>query len=358
MSVKIQSSEINRMLKVVTQCCNPKDSNRSNVRIYTEGGGLFMNSSNGQMDVIIGTTCQIDDFDQFCVDAQMLHRICSNCPGDVTIDVSERSCTIKGAGRTKIPVVNAKIPKFATIKGDKVSFKAEDLCKAFSKISFCIASEKLGRPVLTGVRFEVQDNVATIVTIDGFRMSKEFFPCEGDSVRATIPGAFVKLLTSSVSSGEITLTFSNSHVCAVQLTADNTFMLNTVLLAESFPDHKRMLPEKYKTSVLVDTDEMVGALRSSSVVEGNMIRLSIANDTVRIRSNDGKVDFEALVPCAITGDDLDIAFNQNYITESINSIDADEISIGFSSSVGPCIISEKGSDNVRLVLPVRVGVNP
>lgn len=351
MRIQMSSNDINKMLKIIVQCTNPKDSaNKSNVKIYADAGVFSMCSTNGQMSALIEIPVVHGDFSEsFCVDAQMLSRICGNCTGDVTIETAEKSCTIKGAGRTKIPIVNAKIPAVKKIDGSSVRMKASDLAKAFNSIAFSIASEKIGRVVLTGVRLDVKDNVATIVTIDGFRMSKESIPCDGDNVSVVIPGAFMKLLTSSVQSGTIELSMSKSHISA---SADG-ILLTTVLLSEAFPDYKMMIPKKFCTSILVDKADMIDVLRSASVATGNIIRLTTDGSTVKVTSNDQKVDFEAFVPCKRQGDEMHISFNREYLTEIVASIPEDEVSINFSTDTGPCIVSAKASDNIRLVLPLK-----
>lgn len=352
MKLQVNSNDINKALKVIAQCTNPKDSaNKSNVKITAGSGKFSMCSTNGQMSALVDIPATAVSGDgSFCVDAQMLSRICGNCAGDIAIEASDKDCTVKGAGRTKIPIVSARIPEVNKVNGNTVRMKASDLAKAFGSIAFSIASEKIGRVILTGVHLEVKDNVATIVTIDSIRMSLESFPCEGDDVSATIPGAFMKLLTSSVQSGDVDLSFSKSHVSAE---ADG-ILLNTVLLADSYPDYKRMIIRNFNTSVLVDKTEMLDVLKSASVATGNTIYLSVGEDTIKVKSNDPRVDFEALVACERRGNEIDIAFNREYITEIVSSIADDEVSINFTSDTGPCIVSAKGSDNIRLVLPLRI----
>ncbi len=71
-------------------------------------------------------------------------------------------------------------------------------------------------------------------------------------------------------------------------------------------------------------------------------------------SEEKSADYEADVPCQTQGDGLKIAFNQKYMMNTLNAIDAEEAVLRFNSSVTPCVAHGKDEVGVRLLLPVRV----
>lgn len=354
MSIKINSNEINRMLKVINQCTNPKDFHKSNVCISACDSKFYMNSSDGQMNVFIEAPHpEGGEVDPFCVDAQMLSRVCANCSGDVTLSPSAKSCTITGTGRTKIPVVDAKIPKIMAVNGTSIKVDAAELAKAYGKISPFVASPNVGKVILTGVHIDVRDNVATLVAIDGFTLAKETIKCEGVDISVDIPNAFMKLLTSSVQTGEITLTFDRLHAMAY---ADG-FLLTTVMLAGAFPAYDVMIPKDFTTSILVSTSSLLNTFKSASVVRADLIKMSIVGDEIRFENNNQEeVEFDASIECKNTGADLNIAFNQRFLSAAVSSIGEEEVVMNMNEPTSPCIITSKDGNGLRLVLPLRIFV--
>ena len=86
-----------------------------------------------------------------------------------------------------------------------------------------------------------------------------------------------------------------------------------------------------------------------------LIKLNIENDLAVITSNSqfGKVKEE--VPVSMDGDAIEIAFNANYLLDTLKVMDEEEIIIEMTSGVSPTIIRNSITDNCKyMVLPVRL----
>ena len=67
----------------------------------------------------------------------------------------------------------------------------------------------------------------------------------------------------------------------------------------------------------------------------------------------GKVREE--VNINLRGEGIQIAFNSRYLLDVLKSMEEEEIVIELTSSVSPCVIKGKNSNNAKyLVLPVRL----
>ena len=67
----------------------------------------------------------------------------------------------------------------------------------------------------------------------------------------------------------------------------------------------------------------------------------------------GKVREE--VNINLQGEGIQIAFNSRYLLDVLKSMEEEEIVIELTSSVSPCVIKGKNSNNAKyLVLPVRL----
>ena len=87
----------------------------------------------------------------------------------------------------------------------------------------------------------------------------------------------------------------------------------------------------------------------------NLVRLDVQEDILVITSNSqlGKVREE--VNINLRGEGIQIAFNSRYLLDVLKSMEEEEIVIELTSSVSPCVIKGKNSNNAKyLVLPVRL----
>ena len=133
-------------------------------------------------------------------------------------------------------------------------------------------------------------------------------------------------------------------------------MMNCALLADSFPAYEGMLPQEFKTEVLVNIDSVKDALKSGSVVQNkdSAVMISVTDGSMRIRNNSEHADFEADVTCQTQGENMNIAFNDRYLMSALNMIDGEEAVIKLSGAVTPVIVQGKDSDGIHLLLPVRM----
>jgi DNA polymerase-3 subunit beta len=292
------------------------------------------------------------DGESFCVDGAMFAKVCSMCNGEIDISTDEKTCTVKGAGRTKLPIINEKIPAYNHVSGKTAEIPAENIATCYSGVSYAIAADQT-RIQLTGILTETDTDSVMMTAIDGFQMSCETAGASAEKIEVIIPGAFMKLLSQSTVAGEkVTLRTDGKRVEAVT----DGMMLNCGLLHGDFPPAEKILPKDFKTVCLVNADELRNALKCGSVVNNkqNLVKLEVGETSIKVMNNSEEADFEADVNCQTQGSPLKIAFNIKYLLNTINSINAENIELMFGTSVSPCVAKGQDMTGTRLVLPVRV----
>lgn len=352
MKIKVHSLELNRMMKTITQCIDTKSQNLGNIEAIYDNNLFSIRGTNGNISAVMSVPVLGGDGESFCVDGTMFAKVCAMCNGIIEIETSDKVCTVKGAGRTRIPIVKAKIPAFEPVTGKECKVKAEAFAKGYGSVAYAISQDQ-GRIVLTGVLMESTNTGLRMVTLDGFKMAIEDVQCDAQEMSVVVPGAFMKLVSSSTITGEtVTLRTDGKKMQA----STDSMMLSCSLLANEFPDYNRILPTEFKTESLVGVESLQYALKCGSVVNtsNNLVKLEVQANEISVTSNSEEADFDANVACTTNGDGLKIAFNHKYLMESIASVGEKEITMKFNSSVSPCIIQGKDSTGCRLILPVRV----
>lgn len=357
MKIKVPSSEMNRMMKTITQCIDQKSQDRSCVQVIYDNNLLTLRATNGLFSAVMSTPLLGGDGETFCVDGTMLARVCNMCSGEIEITTDGKTCTVKGAGRTRLPIVEAVIPAFEPVTGIEFAVKSDEFAKAYSNVACAISSDE-SRPVLTGILMECsadpQYEYVRMTTLDGFRMAVESIPATGamSDAKIVVPGAFAKMVAACSNFAEQFTIRTDGHQFSVS--ADG-MLVKCTLLSGEFPDCTRILPTEFKTECLVNVGQLRDALKSGSVVNSsnNLIKMEVGATKLTVMSNSEQADFDADIPCSTQGAELSIAFNHKYLMEIIGSVGTDDVVMKFNSNISPCVMQGKNADGIRLILPVR-----
>jgi DNA polymerase-3 subunit beta len=132
----------------------------------------------------------------------------------------------------------------------------------------------------------------------------------------------------------------------------------TRLLEGEFLRYEQIIPAEWLTRVNVSRLALSTALDRASMLarEGrsNLVRLKITEDLLVVTSNSEAGDIYEEIPVTREGRDLEIAFNSRFLTDVLRVMDADELTMSFTTSVNSSVIRAANSDAFTyLVLPVR-----
>ena len=105
MKIKIQSAELNRMMKTISQCIDPRFSGRGNIEFIYDNNMLSIRGTNGQVTAVVSTPVLGGDGEIFCIDGAMFAKVCALCNGEIEISTDGKNCIVKGAGRTRLPII-------------------------------------------------------------------------------------------------------------------------------------------------------------------------------------------------------------------------------------------------------------
>jgi len=353
MKIKVQGSELNRMMKTITQCIDTKHQIMGNICVIYDNNLLTIRGTNGQFAAVMSTPVLGGTGESFCVDGTMFARVCSMCNGEVSIETDAKTCTIRGAGRTRLPIVNVNVPNYERVTGDSFDIGASDFSKAYGGVAYAVSQDQT-RITLTGILIETEsEDSIRFVSIDGFRMAVENIKGRFSETGMVVPAQFMKLISASTFTGDVIAITTNGK--KIQAETDGMLMSCTLLTGE-FPPYDKIMPTEFKTEVLVNADLFRTALKSSGVVcsTSNLVKLEISEDKLTVSGNSEQADYEAEIPCTLQGNGLKIAFNLKYLLDTINSVSNDSIVLQFNLPTSPCVLHGKDDTGLRLILPVRV----
>ena len=333
--------------------------------------GILLSAKDGQLkltgyDLEIGietyTQAEVIEEGEIVVNARLFGDIIRKLPDsfvEIETDAENNVYINCLNSRFKIKGDSAKeYPRLPEVNEEDLYNIPQDLLKNMIKgTSFAIAQDE-ARPILQGILFEVKDKELNLVALDGYRLAVRSELLDAyDNIEVVIPGKTLNEVSKILEdNGDIIkITFTNNHI----LFNINSTKIISRLLDGKFVNYISLLPQEYKLLVNVKRQELQQGIERASLMakEGNsnLVRLDVQEDILVITSNSqlGKVREE--VNINLRGEGIQIAFNSRYLLDVLKSMEEEEIVIELTSSVSPCVIKGKNSNNAKyLVLPVRL----
>lgn len=273
-----------------------------------------------------------------------------NRPFAASIRSGKSKTSMQGFCADEFPELPPILPK------GSFTLPQKSLRSMIGQTLFAVSSDET-RPVLTGGLMEVESGVMSIVGLDGYRLAVRKEPVLYDAdMTAIIPSAALAAIERILSDeGDLTVTFSP----AAALFDMTHTRITTVLLSGEYMKYKKIIPAEKLTTVRVDRMELMAAIDRASLMardsKNNLVRFSIAPEVLTVSANSEMGDVVDEVPIALTGGELEIAFNAKYMTDVLKVLSEDEIALEMNTNVSPCVIRPLSGDGwLYLVLPVRI----
>lgn len=310
---------------------------------------------------------EIEEEGNIIVDFMILKNLFSklNCD-NVSLKTDETKLIVKSDnGIYKLSLDDYNI--YPEIKFEKfennIKFKVSDLRDIISKTIFAVATNE-AKLSLTGVYFELKNNILEVVSTDSYRLSKYKLEVENDkndNFLFTKKSLIIldKLLSKSTKDDII---FSyNSTTKEVTIGIDK-ILYKSRLMLELYPDIKRIITNKYTYEVKINRKKMLESIDRMNIFSDDMkssVVLFAINKNVLSISN-MRNNFEnakETIPCISnyeSDNELKVLCSSSYLIEALKCFDCEEVIIKINEPLYPFIICQENSDKIiELLLPLK-----
>lgn len=237
--------------------------------------------------------------------------------------------------------------------------KNSDLKDLVNKVAFSVCTDDT-RPVLKGVRLEIDDSSITAVALDGYRLAKCVKPIVTTTASTSIvvPARAILEISRLIADNDDTVKF-NLHKNFLMVRIDAT-TITTRLLAGDFVNYRQIIPQHFDTQVYIPKELFEDAidravLMSRSEKNNNLVRFDISQTNMTVRSHSDAGNVEENLPVKTDGADISISFNARYFTEFLHYMTCDTVVLNMTNATSACVVSPAGGldEYIYLVLPVR-----
>lgn len=283
-------------------------------------------------------------------------------PVTVVVDESYKVSIRGGYASFTISAENAEdYPELPDVSaGRSVRIPQLALKELISGTIFAV-SDNQGRPIHTGVRFEVEEDSISAIAVDGFRLARRTFHPETPTDRIlsfVVPAAGLKevekILTDS--DEEASFTLGPRHI----LFEIGSATLVCRLLEGEFLDWRRVVPTDCPVKLCAHVSDLAASIERVGLIVSEKykspVRCVFSDQVLLLKTN--TTIGAAEDRCAIAGDgkELEIGFNVRYLADALRAIPSEEVILELTNGLSPIILTpaDKKYDYSYMVLPVRI----
>ena len=347
-----------------------------NVLLSTDRGRLKLSATNLEIAITTWVGAMIEEEGSITVPARLLTEFIGSLPAetvDITATERPKSLQLK-CGRFDARINGTDAEEFPPIpsveEGVEVKISAQALRSAIGQTVFAAATEE-SRPVLTGVKVEVDGSQLTLAAADGFRLAVHRGEVEQgveEPVGVIIPGRTLNELNRFLGDQEEAVGIMVSPTRAQVLFRLSNLEMVSQLIQGNFPPYADLLADAMKdikAKAVVQLSELLMAARSaaifardsSGIIKLQMVpgpnggpgQMTISSRAEEIGENTGEIDGQ------IEGEEAKIAFNSRYLLDVLAAMGGDNISLETSGPSRAGVFKAPGSDKyLHLVMPMFI----
>jgi DNA polymerase-3 subunit beta len=257
-----------------------------------------------------------------------------------------------------------EFPKAVSLDSPSTTlFSGDVLATAISKTIFAAGNDDL-RPVMSGVFFQFSTESLTFVATDAHKLVKyqRTDIAASENAEFIMPKKPLNLLKGILAANdtEVTMEYNDSNA---RFTFDNIDLVCR-LIDGKYPNYEAVIPKENPNQLTIARNQFLNSVKRVSIFSNkttHQIRLKIAGAELNISAED--IDYSNKAEERLTtdyqGDDLQIGFNSRFLTEMLNNLTSDDISLEMSLPNRAGILTpidglDEGEQITMLVMPVML----
>ncbi len=334
-------------------------------------GNIKVTGYNTDICIEYNTQCDVSMGGEIALTSKMFGEIVRRLPdGQVYISVNPQNNVTKikcGVSEFNISGVDSREYPNPPELEEKLRFKLEQstLKNIIRKTISFTAQAEGKRPILTGLLFEIKNNILNVVASDGHRLAlvKEELKENIEDIKFIVPSQNIReLLKLLKDEEEVEIIVSSRHV----LFEFENFSFYSRLMEGEFLKYEAVMQTTNSIITIVDKKEINACLeRAMLLITEDAISSSSRRSPVRINIEEDSIDIACVtsrgqvndsVNIKKEGPNLEIGFNCRFLLDALASCDEDFVKMEFSTALGGCFVKPLDENLMYsfMVLPVRL----
>lgn len=280
-------------------------------------------------------------------------ELSTSSTNNLTIRSKHSTTTLTSVSVDEFP----SIPKESDTEAHTLPKK--ELIQGIQSVSYA-ASTSMIRPELSSIHISYSGKALTFTATDSFRLAEKTIPIKlnGEFPETLIPvknALEIVHILNNITDEEITCLFDESQI---SIKTSSVYAVSRIIDA-TFPQYQAIIPKEFVSEAVVLKEDFSTITKKARI-------FSLASQQVSFQVYPSKKKFILTaktadigemtdeIEAALSGEDLDINFNLHYLSDFLQSLNSDSISLEFAGMGKPLVI--KGiSDKtfLYLVMPLN-----
>ena len=345
----------------------------SGVLIETTDSGLTLSSFDYEVSAQTEIAAEVEEPGKILVSGRLLADIASrlpNAPVRFSTDEGRISVTCGSAKFTLLSMPVEEYPTLPEVSAQSGLLPAEAFATAVAQVAVAASRDDV-TPVITGVQLEVSGSRLTMVATDRYRVAVRAIDWDsGDATSTETLTALVPARTLQ----EIGKTFGHSGTISVAITnTDDRELIafradrktvTSLLIKGNFPPVKRLFPETVDNYAVINTAELIEAVRRVSLVleREAALRFTFTIDGVTLEAiGSEQAQASESIDAHLSGVDTVVSLKPAFLLDGLGAVHSEFVRISFTKTdnpnkPGPVLITSQsskdqpGADNYKYLL--------
>ena len=279
----------------------------------------------------------------------------------VTLEKKEDNLTVLSDGNSTLIKAQASddfpsIPRLDETESFKINSKK--FIKGLKSVWYSSATSNI-KPELSSVLIYIDGKDIVFVATDSFRLAEIKVESGGLTELNQILIPFKNV-------SEIIRVFEDiDDDIKIYLTQNQiafeykNIYLTSRIIDGNFPDYQQLIPKEFTTEFTVLKDDLINTLKISNVFSDQFNKITFkinpSKKTFGVEARNSDVgENKNKIEGVLTGDALEISFNQRYIMDCFQSINTDSLTLKFNGNNKPMVISSVPDTRFTyLVMPMN-----
>ncbi|MBQ8881568.1 MAG: DNA polymerase III subunit beta [Oscillospiraceae bacterium] len=332
------------------------------------GDGLSLTGYNMETAITYCIDAEVSEVGQCVLPAKLFGDIIRRLPeGPVTVVVSENYKVSIRAGYASFTISAESADDYPELPdvGDGKSIRMpQSAMKELIGGTIFAVSENQGRPIHTGVKFEVESDTVSAIAVDGFRLARRTWHFETPTNRNmsfVVPAQALKEVEKILQDADETVAFILGSKHILFQMGGATVICR--LLDGDFLDWRKVMPSDCPVKLVANVYDLAASIERVGLIVSEKykspVRCVFGSNELHLKTN--TTIGAAEDKCSIAGDgkELEIGFNVRYLADALRAVPSEEVCLELTNSLSPIVLTpvDDKKDFAYMVLPVRIKTN-
>ena len=329
------------------------------------GDGICLTGYNMETAITYQIDAEVSDAGECILPPKLFGDIVRRLPeGPVTVVVDEYYKVSIRAGYASFTISaesSDDYPELPDVNSGRAVYIPQNALKEMISGTIFAVSENQGRPIHTGVKFEVEADRISAIAVDGFRLARRTWHAEnpiGRDLSFVVPAAGLKEVEKILTDTEEEASFilGPKHI----LVEIGSATLICRLLEGDFLDWRKVVPSNCPIKLVAHVSDLASSIERVGLIVSEKykspVRCVFSDQTLHLRTS--TTIGAAEDRCSIAGDgkELEIGFNVRYLADALRVIPSEEVTLELTNGLSPIVLTpcEEKYDYSYMILPVRI----